>query len=85
MSKYLRQLVNVYFSSFSPNPFIICIYMDISQENSLYSYLYLKQARMSFFSFKKLENKRTEQVLPGVERSLVLVEGSEVMGKGTRR
>jgi hypothetical protein len=30
---------------------IIHIYMEISQGNSLCSYLYLKQTKMSFFSF----------------------------------
>jgi hypothetical protein len=35
----------------------------MSQGNSLCSYL--KQTKMSFFSFTKLENKRAEQVLPG--------------------
>jgi hypothetical protein len=35
------------------------------QGNSLYSYLYHKQANMSFFlSSRKLENRRVEQVLP---------------------
>jgi hypothetical protein len=39
--------------------------MEISQENSLCSYL--KQTKMSFlFSFTKLENRRAAQVLPGV-------------------
>jgi hypothetical protein len=39
--------------------------MEMSQENSLCSYL--KQTKMSyffFFSFTKSETKRTEQVLP---------------------
>jgi hypothetical protein len=48
---------------------IIHIYMEISQENSLCSYLYLKQNKMScflfyFFSSTKSENRRVEQVLP---------------------
>jgi hypothetical protein len=46
--------------------------MQIAQGNSLYSYLYLKQAKMSCFSFylffffpsTKLANRRAEQVLP---------------------
>jgi hypothetical protein len=46
---------------------IIHIYMEISQGNSLCSYLYLKQAKMSFFfSSIKSENRRMEQVLPRV-------------------
>jgi hypothetical protein len=35
--------------------------MEMSQENSLYSYF--KQTKMSFFSFTKLENRREEQIL----------------------
>jgi hypothetical protein len=43
--------------------------MEISQENSLCNYLYLKLAKMScfsssLFSSEKSENRRTEQVLP---------------------
>jgi hypothetical protein len=43
--------------------------MEISQRNSLCSYLYLKLAKMSCFSFSlfssaKFENRRVEQVLP---------------------
>jgi hypothetical protein len=51
---------------------IIHIYMEISQGKSLCSsYLYLKQAKMLFsssflFSSTKSENRRAEQVLPGV-------------------
>jgi hypothetical protein len=37
--------------------------MEMSQRNSLYSYL--KQTKMSFFSFTKSENRRVEKVLPG--------------------
>jgi hypothetical protein len=37
--------------------------MEMSQEDSLCSYP--KQTKMSFFSFTKSENRRTEQVLPG--------------------
>jgi hypothetical protein len=49
-------------------------YMEVPQENSLWSYL--KQAKMSgfFFSFTKLENRRVKQVLPGV--------GGGTSGKG---
>jgi hypothetical protein len=36
--------------------------MEISQENSLCSYLYLKQAKMTFFSSStNSENRRAEQ------------------------
>jgi chloramphenicol O-acetyltransferase len=43
--------------------------MEIPQVNSLYSYLYLKETKMSCFSFylfssTKSINRRTEQVLP---------------------
>jgi hypothetical protein len=38
------------------------MYMNMSQGNSLGSYL--KQTKMSFFSFTKLENRRAELVLP---------------------
>jgi hypothetical protein len=34
-----------------PSGVIVDIYMEISQGNSLCSYLYLKQAKMSCFSF----------------------------------
>jgi hypothetical protein len=44
--------------------------MEISQGNSLCSYLHLTQAKMSdfsfFFFFTKLESRRAEQVLPRV-------------------
>jgi hypothetical protein len=53
---------------------------------SLYSYLYLKIAKMLCLSyyflcflFKKLENKRAEQVLPGSKERL-----GERKGVGTR-
>jgi hypothetical protein len=53
---------------------IINIYMEISQRNSLCSYHYLKQGKMSLFFFfffflissTKSENRRADQVLPGV-------------------
>jgi hypothetical protein len=43
--------------------------MEILQGNSLYKYLYLKQTKISCFSFSlfysaKLENRREEQFLP---------------------
>jgi hypothetical protein len=46
--------------------------METSQGNSLCSYLYLKLAKMScfsfsLFSFAKSENRRAEQVLPSRE------------------
>jgi hypothetical protein len=47
------------------------IYMEISQGNSLCSYLYLKQAKVlcftftfSHFSSTKSENRRVEKILP---------------------
>jgi hypothetical protein len=46
-----------------PAGFIIHVDMEISQGNSLCSYLYLKQARTSFFPFissTKLENRKAE-------------------------
>jgi hypothetical protein len=49
---------------------IIHMHMEISQENSLCSYLYLKQAKVSCFSFypsKEMENRKAEQVLPREE------------------
>jgi hypothetical protein len=64
--------------------------LEISKGNSLCSYLYLKQAKMSYFSFylfsffsTQLENRRAEQVLPS-GGGLALV-GGEVLGKGGRR
>jgi hypothetical protein len=39
--------------------------MEVPQGNSMYSYL--KQAKMSFFSFIKSENRSAEQDLPGEE------------------
>jgi chloramphenicol O-acetyltransferase len=44
------------------------IYMEVTQGNTLYSYL--KQAKIPFFSsfffaYTKSENRRVEQVLPG--------------------
>jgi hypothetical protein len=46
---------------------IIQTYLEISQENSLCSYLYLKlKCHVSHFIFSptKLENRRADQVLP---------------------
>jgi hypothetical protein len=52
--------------------------MEMSQGKSLYRYL--KQTRMSFFfSLKKSENRRAEQVLWG---RLVSVGGGRMWGKG---
>jgi hypothetical protein len=64
---------------------LIHIYMKTSQRNSMCSYLYFKEKKMScFYPFRffctKTENKRTEQVLRG--------EGSgwgEVLVKGGKR
>jgi hypothetical protein len=46
---------------------IIHIYMKISQGDAPCSYLYLKQAKMSFFSFffYKIREQEGKQVLPG--------------------
>jgi hypothetical protein len=41
---------------------------------------YLKQAKMSFFSYTKI-SRRAEQILPGVGKGLVRVGGGEEMGK----
>jgi hypothetical protein len=65
-----------------PIRFIIHIHMEISQGNSLFGYLYLKQAKIHFFLFSstKSENRKAEGV--------VLVGTSErrqVAGKGGRR
>jgi hypothetical protein len=39
----------------------INMYMEISQGNSLCSYLYLKQTKMSFFFFFLLQNQSTRE------------------------
>jgi hypothetical protein len=56
------------------------IYMEMSQGNSLCSYLYL-------FSSTKSENRREDQVLQEWRRlgGLILVGGGEEVGKGCRR
>jgi hypothetical protein len=62
--------------------------MEISQGNSLYSYLYLKQKYyvllfIFFLSSTKLENRRAEQVLP--ERGgLASVGGGRWQRKGVQ-
>jgi hypothetical protein len=53
--------------------------MEMSQGNSLYSYL--KQTKMSFFSVTKSKNRRAEQVLSG-GLVAVAVEGGRVWQKG---
>jgi hypothetical protein len=63
---------------------IIHTYMEISQGNSLHSYLDLKQAKMSWFSFiyfTKSKNRRVEQVLPSHRGRLLPVEGVQCWGK----
>jgi hypothetical protein len=65
------------------------IYMGITQGNSLCSYLYLKQTKMSYFflfpfslfSSRKLEKRRAERVLPRESGRLVPV-GGRWWGKG---
>jgi hypothetical protein len=61
--------------------------MDITQGNSLCSYLYLKLAKMPCFSFyllcfssTKSENRRADQVLPRV--GFGMGGRGEVVGKG---
>jgi hypothetical protein len=54
--------------------------MEISQGNSLCSYL--KQTKMSFFSFTKSENMRTEHVMSG---GVAATSGREEMGNGCER
>jgi hypothetical protein len=63
---------------------IIHIYMELSHGNSLCSYLYLKQAKLSFlllfyflFSSTKLENRKAEQILSGVAGGGVGTSGRE--------
>jgi hypothetical protein len=61
--------------------------MEISQGNFLYSYLYLRQTKMSYFSFYlfssvKLENRRVEHVLP--RRRVVPSGRGDVVEKGVR-
>jgi hypothetical protein len=54
--------------------------MELSQGNSLCSYL--KETKMSFFSFTKTEYRRAEQVLPGGVGNSGMQEKVE---KGNRR
>jgi hypothetical protein len=63
--------------------------MEISQGNSLYRYLYLKQAKCHaflifyLFSSTKLENRKEEQVLP--RGMLTPMRGEWWGGKGIRK
>jgi hypothetical protein len=72
------------FKGYIPIGVIIHIYMEISQGNSLGTYLYLKQAKnvfhfiFSLFSSTKSENKSTQS------ESWHLWQG-EVLGKRDRR
>jgi hypothetical protein len=60
------------------------IYVEISQGNSLYSYLYYKQKMILFFLFStKLQNRRMAQVLPRAGAGTS--ERGEEVGKGCRR
>jgi hypothetical protein len=52
---------------------IIHTYMEILQGNSLCSYLYLKQTKVSFFFFYKNGEKEGRQILPRGRRCLVPV------------
>jgi hypothetical protein len=67
---------------------IIHVYTEISQGNSLCSYLYLKQPKMYFFSvlFFLLQNRRAggwNRSCPG--RKVGTSGMGEVAGKGERR
>jgi hypothetical protein len=62
--------------------------MEIPQGNSWYSHFYLKEAKMSCFSFyifssEKLENRKVEQVLPSRE-GWHQWEGEVIGGEGRR-
>jgi hypothetical protein len=65
------------------------MYMEVSQGNSLCSYTYLRQAKMSCFSFYlfsfffyKIGEQEIGQVLP---RGLAAELGGDDRGKGLRR
>jgi hypothetical protein len=64
---------------------VIIHYMKLSQGNSLCTYLYLKQVKMSLFSlflFSSIKsgNRRTEQILQGLG-GLAPVGGDRCQGK----
>jgi hypothetical protein len=54
---------------------IIHIHMEMSQGNSLYSYLNKQKYHLKFFVFTKMKNSRAEQVLSG---GLVQWEGQDM-------
>jgi hypothetical protein len=61
------------------------IYIELSQGNSLCSYLYLRQAKMSFFFLfysTNSENRRVEQV---PHRGIGTSGRRKVVGRGNRR
>jgi hypothetical protein len=58
--------------------FIIHLYMEMSQENSLYSYFKQTTFLLFLFLYIKSENERAEQVF---SERLVPVEGRRVWGK----
>jgi hypothetical protein len=67
-----------------PIGIIIHIYTEITQGNSLCSYLYLKQAKMSYFSFYlfsfffyKIEEPEDEQVLLGEGQGVASLSGEK--------
>jgi hypothetical protein len=62
--------------------FIMHIYMEMSQRNYLCSYL--KQAKMSLFSFAKSQNRRAEHVLYG-GRGVGTNESGKDVGKECRK
>jgi hypothetical protein len=65
----------------------IIIYMQISQGNSLYSYLYLKQAKISCFSFYLFSfffykiGEQDGKTCPAQEEGLAPVGGRRDWGK----
>jgi hypothetical protein len=59
--------------------------MEISQENSLCSHLYYKQAKMSFFSFFFYKIREEALVLPMGGGGVWYQWEGELMGKGHGR
>jgi hypothetical protein len=62
------------------------IYMEISQGNSLGSYLYLKQAKMYFFPLQNQRTRGLNRFCRGVVVVVVVISGRwKMVGKGYRR
>jgi hypothetical protein len=74
----LRQAQKRHSRGDEPTGVIVHIYMELSQGNSLGSYLYLKQAKMSFFFFL-LYKIREQEDRTGPAWGL---EGSGTNGRG---